>query len=101
MRIYSITNFNNALAHKTFFKADKIQMKWNVLGTNLLVLTQTDIDKTNKSYYGGKNRNQAGDIMCISSLGLRLIFTVFILETNLYFLSVAGNYDCRVDLGMS
>ncbi|CAG8496007.1 2317_t:CDS:10 [Paraglomus brasilianum] len=71
VRIYSITNFNNALAHKTFFKADKIQMKWNVLGTNLLVLTQTDIDKTNKSYYG---------------------------ETNLYFLSVAGNYDCRVDL---
>jgi len=29
-------------------------MKWNDLGTNLLVLTQTDVDKTNKSYYGGK-----------------------------------------------
>lgn len=29
-------------------------MKWNDSGTNLLVLTQTDVDKTNKSYYGGK-----------------------------------------------
>ncbi|CAG8506546.1 8208_t:CDS:10 [Ambispora gerdemannii] len=56
---------------KTFFKADKIQMKWNDLGTNLLVLTHTDVDKTNKSYYG---------------------------ETNLYFLASAGNYDCRVQL---
>ncbi|GBB91606.1 hypothetical protein RclHR1_00190019 [Rhizophagus clarus] len=71
VRIYSITNFKVPLAQKTFFKADKIQMKWNDLGTNLLVLTQTEVDKTNKSYYG---------------------------ETNLYFLSVAGNYDCRVIL---
>ncbi|RIA90600.1 eukaryotic translation initiation factor eIF2A-domain-containing protein [Glomus cerebriforme] len=71
VRIYSIPHFNAPLAQKTFFKADKIQMKWNDLGTNLLVLAQTDVDKTNKSYYG---------------------------ETNLYFLSVAGNYDCRVFL---
>lgn len=42
------------MAQKTFYKADKIQMKWNDSGTNLLVLTQTDVDKTNKSYYGGK-----------------------------------------------
>ena len=68
MRVYSITNFNNTLAHKTFFKADKIQMKWNALGTSLLVLTQTDVDKTNKSYYGGKNRNQSGDITGLGSL---------------------------------
>ncbi|CAI2182208.1 5350_t:CDS:10 [Funneliformis geosporum] len=71
VRIYSITNFNAPLAQKTFYKADKIQMQWNDLGTNLLVLTQTDVDKSNKSYYG---------------------------ETNLYFLSVAANYDCRVGL---
>ncbi|KAG9296394.1 hypothetical protein G9A89_014986 [Geosiphon pyriformis] len=71
VQIFSITNFNTTLAQKTFYKADKIQMKWNDLGTNLLVLTHTDVDKTNKSYYG---------------------------ETNLYSLSVAGNYDCRVQL---
>ncbi|CAG8488070.1 6547_t:CDS:10 [Racocetra persica] len=71
VRIYSISNFNSPLAQKTFFKADKVRMNWNDLGTNLLVLTQTEVDKTNKSYYG---------------------------ETNLYFLSVAGNYDCCVQL---
>ncbi|CAG8465035.1 9013_t:CDS:10 [Dentiscutata erythropus] len=53
VRIYSITNFNSSLAQKTFFKADKVRMHWNDLGTNLLVLTQTEVDKTNKSYYGG------------------------------------------------
>ncbi|CAG8522427.1 9207_t:CDS:10, partial [Cetraspora pellucida] len=53
VRIYSITNFNSPLAQKTFFKADKVRMHWNDLGTNLLVLTQTEVDKTNKSYYGG------------------------------------------------
>ncbi|CAG8503554.1 6338_t:CDS:10, partial [Cetraspora pellucida] len=55
VRIYSITNFNSPLAQKTFFKADKVRMHWNDLGTNLLVLTQTEVDKTNKSYYGEKD----------------------------------------------
>ncbi|KAI9323826.1 eukaryotic translation initiation factor eIF2A-domain-containing protein [Dichotomocladium elegans] len=71
VRMYSIPNFNQALSNKTFFKADNVQMFWNDLGTNLLVLTQTDVDKTGKSYYG---------------------------ETNLYYLAVAGNFDCRVPL---
>lgn len=52
--MYSIPNFNQALSNKTFYKADHVQMFWNDLGTNLLVLTQTDVDKTGKSYYGGE-----------------------------------------------
>ncbi|KAG9016368.1 hypothetical protein FRB90_003118 [Tulasnella sp. 427] len=56
---------------KTFFKADKCTIKWNNLGTQVLVLTSTDVDKSNKNYYG---------------------------ETNLYLLSAAGNFDCRVTL---
>ncbi|ORZ03752.1 eukaryotic translation initiation factor eIF2A-domain-containing protein [Syncephalastrum racemosum] len=71
VRMYSIPTFNAPLSNKTFFKADQVQMFWNELGTNLLVLTQTDVDKTGKSYYG---------------------------ETNLYYLAVAGNFDCRVPL---
>ncbi|KAL9542915.1 hypothetical protein MBANPS3_008364 [Mucor bainieri] len=71
VRMYSIPNFNTALSNKTFYKADRISMYWNDLGTNLLVLTMTDVDKSNKSYYG---------------------------ETNLYYLAVAGNFDCRVPL---
>lgn len=48
-----------------------MQFIWNKLGTGILVLTQTDVDKTGKSYYG---------------------------ESNLYYLATAGNYDCRVAL---
>ncbi|CAJ0916731.1 4428_t:CDS:10 [Entrophospora sp. SA101] len=55
VRIYSITNFNSPSAQKTFYKMDKVVMLWNDLGTSLLVLTQTEVDKTNKSYYGGGN----------------------------------------------
>ena len=47
-------------------------MKWNKSGSNLLFLTQTDVDKTGKSYYG---------------------------ETNLYLMNAAGQFDCRVTLG--
>ena len=56
---------------KNFFKADRAQLKWNALGTQVLVLTHTDVDKSNKSYYG---------------------------ETGLYLLSASGNFDCRVTL---
>lgn len=59
------------LSQKTFFKADKIQMKWNQAGTSLLFMTSTDVDKTGKSYYG---------------------------ETNLYLMSSRGDFDCRVSL---
>ena len=59
-------------SQKTFFKAQRSQIKWNTIGTQVLVLTQTDVDQANKSYYG---------------------------ETGgLYLLSAAGNFDCRVTL---
>jgi translation initiation factor 2A len=49
-------------------------MKWNDSGSAVIVLAQTEVDKTGKSYYG---------------------------ETNLYLLSASGGFDCRVDLGES
>ncbi|KAJ1022343.1 hypothetical protein NDA13_005253 [Ustilago tritici] len=58
-------------SQKTFFKADKIQIKWNKAGSALLFMTSTDHDKTGKSYYG---------------------------ETNLYLMFVRGDFDCRVAL---
>lgn len=48
-----------------------MQLKWNSLGTSILVLAQTDVDKSNKSYYG---------------------------ETTLYLLSSNGTVDARVTL---
>lgn len=47
-------------------------MKWNTQGTTLIVLAQTDVDRTGKSYYG---------------------------ETTLYLLSSSGGFDSRVELG--
>lgn len=72
IRIYGLLNLNSPpTCQKTFYKADRAQIKWNTLGTQVLVLTHTDVDNTNKSYYG---------------------------ETGMYLLSAAGNFDCRVTL---
>jgi translation initiation factor 2A len=46
-------------------------LKWNQLGTTLIVLAQTEVDKTGKSYYG---------------------------ETTLYVLSANGGFDSRITL---
>lgn len=50
-----------------------MQLKWNDNGTSLIVLAQTEVDKTGKSYYG---------------------------ETTMYLLSANGGFDSRIDLGM-
>lgn len=63
--------FANPISQKTFFKGDKVQLKWNQQGSSLIVLAQTDVDKSNKSYYG---------------------------ETTLYLLSANGTFDARVTL---
>lgn len=73
VKIYSLMALTGQpTCQKTFFKADRAQIKWNTIGTQVMVLTQTDVDQANKSYYG---------------------------ETGgLYLLSAAGNFDCRVTL---
>lgn len=71
MKVFNVPQFTNPVSQKTFFKGDKVQLKWNGQGTSLLVLAQTDVDKSNKSYYG---------------------------ETTLYLLSAAGGFDARVSL---
>lgn len=64
-------SFTSPISQKTFFKGDKVQLKWNAQGTSLIVLAQTDVDKSNKSYYG---------------------------ETTMYLLSSNGSFDARVSL---
>ncbi|CAJ2508893.1 Uu.00g139190.m01.CDS01 [Anthostomella pinea] len=71
VKIFNVPQFTTPISQKTFFKGDKVQLKWNSLGTSLIVLAQTDVDKSNKSYYG---------------------------ETNLYLLSANGSLDARVAL---
>lgn len=73
VKTYSLHSLNGPpTSQKTFFKADRAQIKWNTLGTQVLILTHQEVDQANKSYYG---------------------------ETGgLYLLSAAGNFDCRVTL---
>ena len=52
VKLYSVPSFAAPVSQKTFYKGDKVQMTWNDLGTSLIVLAQTDVDKTNKNYYG-------------------------------------------------
>ncbi|SMQ54988.1 unnamed protein product [Zymoseptoria tritici ST99CH_3D7] len=71
VKIFNVPQFASPVSQKTFFKGDKVQLKWNELGTSLIVLAQTEVDKSNKSYYG---------------------------ETNMYLLSSNGGFDSRVQL---
>ena len=71
VKVYNVPSFAQPVSQKTFFKGDKVQLKWNDEGTSLIVLAQTDVDKSNKSYYG---------------------------ETNMYILSGNGGFDSRIQL---
>lgn len=72
VKVFLVPQFAAAVSQKTFFKGDKVQFKWNEPGTSLIVLANTDVDKSNKSYYG---------------------------ETNMYILSANGGFDSRITLG--
>jgi translation initiation factor 2A len=72
VKVFNVPQFATAVSQKNFFKGDKVQMKWNDSGTSLIVLAQTEVDKTGKSYYG---------------------------ETTLYLLSANGGFDSRIELG--
>ncbi|PYH90567.1 translation initiation factor eIF-2A [Aspergillus ellipticus CBS 707.79] len=71
VKVFLVPQFGSSVSQKTFFKGDKVQLKWNDQGTTLIVLAQTDVDRSGKSYYG---------------------------ETTLYLLSAGGGFDSRVDL---
>ncbi|KAK5081630.1 hypothetical protein LTR05_007763 [Lithohypha guttulata] len=71
IRVFNVPNFTTPISQKNFFKGDKVQLKWNDAGTSLIVLAQTEVDKTGKSYYG---------------------------ETTMYLLSANGGFDSRIDL---
>ncbi|KAJ1920759.1 hypothetical protein H4219_001158 [Mycoemilia scoparia] len=69
--IFYLGSFKIPVANKTFYRADRVEMVWNKLGTSMILITHTDVDKTNKSYYG---------------------------ESRMYFLATSGNFDCAISL---
>lgn len=71
VRVYQFPGLETVVAHKSFFKAQEVTMKWSPTGAALIIETRTDVDTTGKSYYG---------------------------ETGLFFLQSDGAYDCIVPL---
>ncbi|XP_027117751.1 eukaryotic translation initiation factor 2A isoform X1 [Coffea arabica] len=45
------------VARRSFFRCSTVQLNWNSGSTGLLVLVQSDVDKTNQSYYGESKLN--------------------------------------------
>ncbi|XP_067647661.1 eukaryotic translation initiation factor 2A isoform X2 [Eurosta solidaginis] len=58
---YPALSQNQAIACKSFFQADRVDLLWNNRGSGILLLTSTDVDKSGASYYG----NQALHFMAI------------------------------------
>lgn len=52
VKIYRYPNFDRCLTSKTFFNATSVEFNWNSTGTAVLAKTRSDVDKSNKSYYG-------------------------------------------------
>lgn len=46
---------NQAIACKSFFQADRVDLLWNKRGTGILLLTSTEVDKSGASYYGNQS----------------------------------------------
>ncbi|KAG6556078.1 hypothetical protein Mapa_002019 [Marchantia paleacea] len=72
-RIYKVSDVSEGepVARRSFFKSSTAQLIWNKGSTGLLVLATSDVDKTNKSYYG---------------------------ETRLHFLTTNGKHEGAVPL---
>lgn len=45
------------VARRSFFRCSPVQLNWNCDSTGLLVVVQSDVDKTNQSYYGETKLN--------------------------------------------
>lgn len=71
IQIYSLPDLKKPTSQKRFFKGETCQFRWNSLGTSLLALVTTDVDTTNKSYYG---------------------------ESQLYLLDARGTVDTKINL---
>ncbi|ODV85702.1 hypothetical protein CANARDRAFT_7078 [[Candida] arabinofermentans NRRL YB-2248] len=71
IQVYSLPNVKTPTSQKQFFKGESCQFRWNDLGTSILALVSTDVDATNKSYYG---------------------------ESTLYLLGISGSFDQKIHL---
>ncbi|KAG0574792.1 hypothetical protein KC19_VG291800 [Ceratodon purpureus] len=54
VRVFELASVSQGqpVARRSFFKSNTAQLLWNKGSTGCLVLAQSDVDKTNQSYYG-------------------------------------------------
>lgn len=52
VRIYKYPETQTHVAHKSFFKAQNVELMWNSDASAVLIGSHTDVDRTGKSYYG-------------------------------------------------
>lgn len=71
VKVFLLPSTTVPVAQKMFYKADRCQLDWSSNGKSLLALAQTEVDSRGDSYYG---------------------------ESNLYYISGDGSFDCRVEL---
>lgn len=57
VQIFSCEAQSQPVARKSFFRCSTVQLHWNYGSTGLLVVAQSDVDKTNQSYYGESKLN--------------------------------------------
>lgn len=57
VKIYKYPNLTDCITNKSFFKADNVKFNWSPSGNSLLLICQSDFDKTGKSYYGEQTLN--------------------------------------------
>lgn len=48
---------SQSVARKSFFRCSSVQLNWSHDSTGLLIVVQSDVDKTNQSYYGETKLN--------------------------------------------
>lgn len=70
-RIYRYPSLdqNQAVASKSFFQADRVEMLWNKRASGMILMTIMDVDSTGASYYGKQSLyylNTKGDACAIS-----------------------------------
>lgn len=49
---YPALESNQVVTAKSFFQADRVEMRWNKRATGLLIMASTEVDATGASYYG-------------------------------------------------
>mmetsp|Transcript_19504 Transcript_19504/g.45344 ORF Transcript_19504/g.45344 Transcript_19504/m.45344 type:complete len:626 (-) Transcript_19504:413-2290(-) len=54
-QIFRLDALTAPTAAKSFYKVQRVTMRWNNVGSALLVLTAMDVDDTGKNYYGNTN----------------------------------------------